>query len=386
MGSSRGPLIAIVAGETSGDQLGAGLTAQLKLDYPQARIFGIGGPKMQALGFESLYEMDDISMIGLEGVFTKLPKIIRIRRALINHFLETKPDVFIGIDVPDFNLGLEKKLTNSSINCIHYVSPTIWAWRSSRIKTIKQAVKHMLVLFPFEVEIYKKHEVPVTFVGHPIANELDLVADQQSCRETLGLNPSGLLVAMLPGSRQSEIQRHAHLFLETAQSISQRHTSAEFVISAVNQNAATYLENIVNKDFQDLNIRVISTNVRNLISASDLVLAASGTVTLETALMQKPLVMAYKVSWLSELMVKCFSKVEYYAMPNFLLDTPLVPEFVQDKATVENLAVALSNYIESEDDRTNISNEFKQLKELLSVNSNVIAANVVKTYLGNLSK
>ena len=189
--------IAVVAGEASGDQLGAGLIKQLKNVYTDIECYGVGGPLMQEQGFNSLYEMDDISMIGLEGVFTKLPEIIKIRRQLINRFSSDAPDVFIGIDVPDFNLGLEKKLTGKGITCIHYVSPTIWAWRGYRIKTIKKAIAHMLVLFPFETKIYQKHGVPVTFVGHPIADEVDSVADQPACRSRLKIPNDAEVIALL---------------------------------------------------------------------------------------------------------------------------------------------------------------------------------------------
>lgn len=373
--------IAVVAGEASGDQLGAGLINQLKDDYPDAIFYGIGGPLMQQQGFQSLYEMDDISMIGLEGVFTKLPGIIQIRWQLFNQFISDMPDMFIGIDVPDFNIGLEKKLTQHAITCIHYVSPTIWAWRSYRIKTIKKAIAHMLVLFPFEASIYQRHNVPVTFVGHPIADEVDTVADQSICRINFNIKDDCDVIALLPGSRTSEIQRHAGLFIQTAERFAQTYPDTKFIISAINHNAQDYIFQLLEKNKSSSNIQVITQNVREVISASDLVLAASGTVTLETALMGKPLVVAYKVSKISEIMVRMFANVRIYAMPNFLLDKPIIPEFIQQRANVENLSNALIRYMEDETLRNDMINKFIDLKSKLKVDSNKISANVVRTYL-----
>ncbi len=373
--------IALVAGETSGDQLGAGLISRLKDFFPDAVYYGIGGPSMQQAGLQTLYEMEDISMIGLEGAFSKLPKIISIRRSLIRRFITDKPDIFIGIDVPDFNLGLEKKLTQNDIICVHYVSPTIWAWRPNRIHTIKKAVAHMLVLFPFEKKIYDQHQIAATFVGHPIADEVDKVLDQQSCRNKFQIHRDSKVIALLPGSRHSEITRHTELFLETAKALSKEKKNIQFIISAVNKAAEEYINQIVTNKFSYLQLKTVSGDIREVISASDLVLAASGTVTLETALMEKPLVMAYKVSKLSELMVKYFSRVKYYAMPNFLLDEPEIPEFVQDDATVDNLTEALNHYLSNTHHYQNIVNKFKIIKNKLKVDANIVAADVVCSYL-----
>ena len=373
--------IALVAGEASGDQLGAGLICRLRQDHPQAEFYGIGGPLMRQAGFNSLYDMEEISMIGLESVFTKLPGIIGIRRKLAQNLIGEEPDLFVGIDVPDFNLGLESKLASHSITCIHYVSPTIWAWRGFRIKTIKQAVAHMLVLFPFELDIYKSEGVPVTFVGHPVADEVDDVPDQLTCREGLGLKAHNSIIALLPGSRSSEISRHAGLFLETARQLQQQQPQINFVLSAVNQSAFDYLSSLVNNEFQDLNVKIILGQSRKMISASDLVLAASGTITLETALLEKPMVMAYKVSKLSEWMIKAFASVDHYAMPNFLLDTPLIPEFVQDQATATNLSRALLDYYTNPEKCRDLINKFKEVKDELKVNSNDRSAAVVNRFL-----
>ena len=373
--------IAFVAGEASGDQLGAGLIKQLRTLYPDAECYGIGGPLMREQGFESLFDMDEISMIGLEGVFTKLPGIISIRRQLINRFTSDRPDVFVGIDVPDFNLGLEKKLTHNAITCIHYVSPTIWAWRGYRIKTIKQAVAHMLVLFPFEVRLYQEHNIPVTFVGHPIADEVDSVPDQATCRAKFNLCSDSEVIALLPGSRTSEIQRHAQLFIQTAAYLARSRPDTEFIISAVNNDAMTYINKLLESNESDLAIQAVCRNVRQVISASDLVLAASGTVTLETALLGKPMVVAYKVSKISEMMVRLFSNVSTYAMPNFLLDEPLIPEFIQSEASADNLSAALLKYMDNEQLRREIIHKFNNIKDKLKVDSNNISANVLRTYL-----
>lgn len=373
--------IAVVAGEASGDQLGAGLVKQLKILYPDAQCYGIGGPLMKAQGFHSLYDMDDISMIGLEGVINRLPGIIKIRRQLIKRFIADMPDVFIGIDVPDFNLGLEKKLTERAITCIHYVSPTIWAWRGYRLKTIQKAVAHMLVLFPFEAGIYERHNIPVTFVGHPVADEVDRVADKSTCRKRFGLSGDCEVIALLPGSRTSEIHRHAGLFIQTAQRLADSTAGVKFIISAYDRKARDYINQLLDGNRQKPDIQVITQNVREVISASDIVLAASGTVTLETALMGKPLVVAYRVSIISELMVRLFSNVSFYAMPNFLLEKPIVPEFVQQQANPENLSAALTRYLHDDEFKNEITNKFKRIKTILKVDSNKIAAAVVRRYL-----
>ncbi len=336
---------------------------------------------MQEQGFQSLYEMDDISMIGLEGVFSKLPGIIKIRQQLLDRLVSDRPEIFVGIDVPDFNLGLEKRLTQRAITCIHYVSPTIWAWRGYRINTIKKAVAHMLVLFPFETGIYQSHNVPVTFVGHPIADEVDGVADQSTCRKRYNLDDDCEVIALLPGSRTSEIQRHAALFIQTAEHLALSYPDTKFLISAINHNVHEFINQLLEKCSSNLKIQVITKNVRQVISASDLVLAASGTVTLETALMEKPLVVAYKVSKISELMVRLFSNVSFYAMPNFLLDKPIIPEFVQQRANVENLSGALAKFLSDELYKHETIRKFKEIKSKLKVDSNKTSANVVRTYL-----
>lgn len=341
--------IGIVAGEASGDFLGAGLIREIKKRLPTASFEGIGGPQMQTMGCRSLFPMDRLSVIGFEGL-EKYPEILGIRNKLVDHFLSNPPDLFIGVDVPDFNLGLEERLKVAGISTMHYVSPTVWAWRGYRIRKIRRAVDHMLTLFPFEASYYRKHHVPVTFVGHPLADQINDRSSTASMRRALHLPTKGAVVALLPGSRRSELKRHAELFVKTAIWLHKRHSNIHFVAPFVSPaTRAIFEEALYRQGAWFLPVTIVANQSRDAMAAADIVLLASGTATLEAALLKKPMVVTYKMSWLSYLLVLPFLNVKLYALPNILAGRKIVPELMQRDATPEKLGQAVENYFTHRD-------------------------------------
>ncbi len=373
--------IGIVAGEPSGDFIGAGLIDAIKARCPDAMITGICGPRMAAVGAVSMFPMESISVMGLDDLATRLLRIIRTRQRLAKHFINNPPDVFVGIDVPDFNLGLELKLREQGISTVHYVSPTVWAWRSYRIRKIQRAVSHMLTLFPFEAEYYRKHLVPVTFVGHPIADEIDPKVDVLSLRRSFGVNAKQL-VALLPGSRKSELKALGSLFIDVANRLCEQHRDIEFIAPFADDETRIYFNRLLQAREQHLPIRVINGMSRQVIAASDVALLASGTAALEAALLAKPMVVAYKVSWLTGLLVKLFAHVRYFSMPNNLLESPVVPELLQHEATSENLITAVSRFLDDPALRNDVSSRLATIYDSLKQNASERAADLVLDIAG----
>lgn len=369
--------IGVVAGETSGDRLGAGLMGEIRKHIPDARFVGICGPRMQAMGATSLYPMDNISIMGMDGLSQNLLRIVRIRRHLIQYFLNSPPDVFIGIDVPDFNLGLERRLKRASIKTVHYVSPTVWAWRGYRIHKIRRSVSHMLTLFPFEASFYERHNVPVTFVGHPMADEISNMVSPEQCRLELGLPKDQRVVALLPGSRLRELQRHGELFVDTAMWLYTRHPDLRFVAAFVDQAMRDRFECLLRQRATDLPVLCVVDRAREALAASNVAVLASGTAALEAALLAKPMVVTYKVSKVTHLLVRLCAHVDYYSMPNNLLDQPIVPEFIQDEATSGNLGRAVEDYLLDSAKADVLSGKFEQIRSQLRRNANHRAASAV---------
>ncbi len=369
--------IGIVAGEASGDQLGAGLMRELKLRLPGLAFEGIGGPRMQAQGCVSLWDMERLSVIGLEGI-TRLPEVWRIRRRLAAHFLEKRPAVYIGIDAPDFNLAVEARLRAAGITTAHYVSPTVWAWRGYRIHKIHRAVDRMLTLFPFEARYYEERRVPVTFVGHPLADEVPETYDARAVRARLGLPPDGTLVALLPGSRMGELRRHAALFVRTARWLHARHPRLRFVAPFVNMATRAHFEAaLIREGAAGLPITRLLDQSRDAIAAADVALLASGTATLEAALLRKPMVVTYRVSRLSEWLIRLFSHVQMYALPNHLAGRRLVPELLQDDAVPEKLGAAVEVYLEHPEQAESVQKTLADMHRALRQNANARAAEAV---------
>lgn len=375
--ASAGYRIGIVAGEASGDLLGAGLMRELKQRLPQVRFEGVSGPRMRAEGCASLYDIDDISVIGLEGI-ARLPSVLRARRRLGAHFLAVRPALYIGIDAPDFNLPIEQRLRAAGITTIHYVSPTVWAWRGYRLRTIHRAVDHMLTLFPFEARYYQERGVPVTFVGHPLADEIAEAYDVRALRARLGLAPDRTLVALLPGSRVGELKRHAALFVRTARWLHARRPALRFVAPFVSEaTQALFQEALAREGGADLPIVQCLRQSRDALAAADVALLASGTVTLEAALLRKPMVVTYRVSRLSEWLIRLFSHVQMYALPNHLAGGPLVPELLQRDATPEKLGAAVEAYLDHPEQAESVQRALAEMHAALKQNADARAAEAV---------
>ncbi len=338
--------IAMVAGEASGDLLASHLIEALQAHMPEGRFCGIGGPKMQRAGLDAWWPAEQLAVRGYVEVLRHYREISGIRRQLLKRLLADPPDVFIGVDAPDFNLWLETRLKAAGIPTIHFVSPSVWAWRAGRIRHIARAVSQMLCLFPFEPAIYEKHGISVRYVGHPLADIIPLEPDRNAARGRLNLEQDGLVFALLPGSRQSELHYMARTFIETAQALNKRHPQARFLVPLVTRETRTSFENALwQYGAQDLPLTLLFGHAHDALAAADGVLVASGTATLEAALFKKPMVIAYKMSPWSWRLMKRMHLQPWVGLPNILAGRFVVPEFLQDQATPDNLAQALANLV-----------------------------------------
>ena len=370
--------IGIVAGEVSGDQLGSNLIKAIKQHLPDAEFVGIAGPGMIAQGCRSLFSIDSLSVMGFIDVLAKLRHILQIRKQLVDYFIANPPDIFIGVDAPDFNLGVEQRLKQVGIPTVHYVSPTVWAWRGYRIKKIHKSVDHMLTLFPFEASYYHDHNIPVTFVGHPLAELIEEHPDKRAYRERLGLPQDRTLVALLPGSRRSELQRHADVFVQTIQWLHRRHPDYYYVIPFVNAALRSIFHQAIERHgASDVPLTELEGHSRDAMAAADIVLLASGTATMEAALLRRPMVVTYKVSWPNFLLIKFFSHVDLYAMPNNLAGRELVPEYVQSDAVPEKMGAEIVSLLEDESRKKDIVTELGKMYHELKRNASANAATAV---------
>lgn len=375
--------IAMVAGEASGDLLASHLIQALKRRVPDAQFFGIGGPKMEAAGFEVRFPAETLSVHGYVDALRNYREIAGVRNSLKKQLLSERPDVFIGIDAPDFNLGLEGQLRAAGITAIHYVSPSIWAWRGKRIHKIKRCVSHMLALFPFEPAIYQKENVPCTFVGHPLADILPLPGGRKGARERLQIAEGAMVFALLPGSRQGELRHMAGLFIETAKLLQQRFPDCRFLVPfATRQTRDLFEEAIWQAQAQDLPIARLFGHAHDAIMAADGVLVASGTATLEVALCGRPMVITYKVSPTSYRLMKRMGYMPYVGLPNVLSGRFVVPEFLQDDATPENLAQALGNVVVDREVCQRLEAHFAGIQQQLRQGSADRAAEAVLACIG----
>ncbi|MFT5453078.1 MAG: lipid-A-disaccharide synthase [Enterobacterales bacterium] len=337
--------IAIVAGESSGDLLGGDLLQSFRANFPSAQFRGIAGPAMQEQGCESLYAMEELSVIGIWAILKRLPRLLKMRKKLAQQIIDWQPDLFIGIDAPEFNLGLEVKLKAQGINTVHYVSPSVWAWREKRIFKIKAGVDYMLTLFPFETEIYNQHDIPVSCVGHPLAKMLPLEPETAAARQALGLRQTSKILAMLPGSRGSEIKYLGQLFIETAARLKSQQPDLQIVVPLINERRRAQFTQLLKESAPDLDIILIDKRSREVMCAADAIILASGTATLEAMLLKKPMLVAYKVSAFSYAIYSRLIKLQYFSLPNLLTKEPMVPELIQDDATVDNLTKEISNQL-----------------------------------------
>lgn len=354
--------IALVAGEASGDQLGAALIRGLRQYYPNASFEGLGGPRMIAEGFHTLYSMERLAVMGLIEPLKHLPELIRLRRGLRQHFLGWQPAVVVGIDSPDFNLGLERQLRQAGLKTAHYVSPSVWAWRQGRVHKIARAVDLMLTLLPFEAEFYRAHDVPVAYVGHPMADELPLSPDPGAARRALSLTETGPLIALLPGSRRSEVALLGPLFVEVARWCLRRCPELRFVLPAASVERRREIDALL-VAADDLPIKVVDGQSHVAMAAADVVLLASGTTALEAMLLKKPMVVAYKVGWLTHLLLSRLIKTRFVSLPNLLAGRELVPEFLQGRATVENLGESVLDYLQNPQKVTPLCDQFLRLHQ-----------------------
>lgn len=373
-------VFAMVAGEASGDILGAGLVKALKQRYPEARFVGIGGPKMIAEGFESLYPMDRLSVMGLVEVLGRLPELLTIRKELFKTILDLKPDAFIGIDAPDFNLKLERKLKDKGIKAVHYVSPSVWAWREKRVFKIKKSVDLVLCLFPFEVDFYKNYQVPAVCVGHTLADAIPLKTNTQQARIDLSLDADKPVVALLPGSRQGEVSKLGQLFLETALKIKQAKPDVQFVLPAANDDRHTQLVELM-YEFPQLDVKLLNGQSREAMASADVVLMASGTAALEGMLLKKPLVVSYILSGVTAFLVKRMLKQPFVSLPNLLAGKELVPELLQENATVEKLSNSVLHYLNDQSALDDLQKEFVELHQSLRLDADQAAAVAISKLL-----
>ncbi|VVP19507.1 Lipid-A-disaccharide synthase [Pseudomonas fluorescens] len=373
MGSLR---IALVAGEASGDILGAGLMRALKAQHPSVEFIGVGGPLMQAEGLTSYFPMERLSVMGLVEVLGRLRELLKRRKELIATLIAEKPDAFIGIDAPDFNLNIELKLRQAGIKTVHYVSPSVWAWRQKRVLKIREGCDLMLTLFPFEAKFYEEKGVPVRFVGHSLADAIPLQADRAAARAELGL-PDGPLVALMPGSRGGEVGRLGALFLDTAQRLRALRPGVRFVMPCASPERRVQLEELLAG--RDLPVTLLDGKSHLALAACNAVLIASGTATLEALLYKRPMVVAYRLAPLTFWILKRMVKSPYVSLPNLLAQRLLVPELLQDDATVEALAQTLSPLIEGGEEQTR---GFDEIHRTLRLDASNQAADAVLNLIG----
>lgn len=368
--------IAIVAGEASGDLLGGALCKALFDAIPNVQIEGIAGPQMIAAGCEPLHNSEEIAVMGLFEVIKHLPRILAIRKKFLRHLKNNLPDIFIGIDAPDFNLPIEAILKKRGVFTVHYNSPTVWAWRSGRIKKIARAVDLMLTQFPFEAAIYEEHQIPVRYVGHSLADQIPLTCEQQTFRERLNISQQKPIVALLPGSREMEIKRLGPLFLETARWCLTKNSEVEFIIPMVSEKRYAQFQEILSQH-KDLPLTVTLNNAHEVMGASDVVLLASGTATLEALLLQRPMVVAYKLSPLSYWIGKRLINIDQFSLPNILAEKKLVPEFIQDEATVENLGHAVMERLTNNQLRQQLIADYRHIHQGLRREAHIRAAEAI---------
>ena len=368
--------IGIVVGEASGDILGAALISELRKLYPNAEFSGIGGPRMLELGFHSYFPQDRLAVMGLIEPLKRLPELLRIRKFLREHFIANPPAVFIGVDSPDFTISLERSLKEKGIKTVHYVSPSVWAWRQKRIFKIAKSVDLMLTLLPFEAAFYEKHNVPVEFVGHHLADELPEHVDKFQARRELGIPEHARVVALLPGSRASEVERMGSLFMHTAVFCLEQDPDLLFYIPAANSDRYRQLHLQLN-DYVDFSLQLFNGNSHKVMAAADVVLLASGTVTLEAMLLKKPMVVAYKMAPLTFKILSWLVKTPYISLPNLLAGKALVPELLQDQATPEKLSAAVMNYFENPEETQQLINTFAKMHGTLKRDASARAATAI---------
>ncbi|WP_279085048.1 lipid-A-disaccharide synthase, partial [Gilliamella apis] len=367
--------IALVAGETSGDILGAGLIRTLKKHHPNIKFVGIAGPLMQAEGCQAWYEMEELSVMGIVEVLGRLRRILAIRRDITKRLIDLKPDVFIGIDAPDFNLSLEGKLKQAGIKTIHYVSPSVWAWKQKRVFKIKRNTNLILAFLPFEKAFYDKFDVPCRFIGHKMADDIPLEPDQTAMRQQLGIPVDCQCLALLPGSRHAEVTLLSEPFLKAAQLLRDKLPDLHIVVPLVNSKRRVEFEQIKAEIAPELKVQLLDGHAREAMIASNAAILASGTVALECMLAKCPMVVGYKMKAFTFWLAKKLIKTAYVSLPNILAGKEIVPELLQHDCTPENIANHVLPFLEG--DNTELKATFLALHKQIRCNADEQAAQAV---------
>lgn len=376
-------LITLVAGEASGDQLGAALIRAIQKSRPDARFAGIGGPLMKATGMDTWWGSEQLSVMGLFEVVQHIPRLLGLKRQLFERLLDAKPDVFIGIDAPDFNLRIEKKLKANAIPVIHYVSPTVWAWRSGRVKSIARATDRVMCLFPFEPAYYAQQDVAADYTGHPLADEIPLKVDTLHARSELDIHTNGPCIALLPGSRLAEVEKLSVPMLDAALILTRSYPGIRFLMPAATE--------LIRKNFKAdllaypaIDCSVFSTRSKEVMAAADVVICASGTATLEVMLVNRPMVVCYRLAGMTYNLAKWFKLVKsrYFSLPNILASESLVPELLQHEVNGQNIAMEVSRWLDHPEKCNALQQRFDLLHEQLKIDAADTAAGVVLQHLG----
>ncbi|MDK9738579.1 lipid-A-disaccharide synthase [Vibrio sp. D404a] len=378
--SERPLRVGIVVGELSGDTLGEGFMKAIQEQYPNAEFVGIGGPKMKALGCESLFEMEELAVMGLVEVLGRLPRLLKVKAELVKYFTSNPPDVFIGIDAPDFNLRLELDLKNAGIKTVHYVSPSVWAWRPKRIFKIDKATDLVLAFLPFEKAFYDKYNVACEFVGHTLADAIPLEPNQAEARELLGLEQDKKWLAVLPGSRGGEMKLIAQPFIETCQRIHEKYPDIGFVVAAVNETRKQQFTEIWKATAPELDFVIVQDTARNVITAADSVLLASGTVALECMLLKRPMVVGYKVNKLTGYIVKKLAITEFVSLPNILAGEEIVKEHILEECHPDFLFPSVDAMLSR--DNSALIERFTEMHHWIRKDADKQAANQVLKLIG----
>lgn len=374
--------IAIIAGEASGDFLGAGLIRAVRARFPQVRFEGIAGPRMVAAGCETLYPMERLAVIGLWETLRRYSELRGVRRRLIKQFLDDPPDLFVGVDAPDFNLSLELALHRAGIPTVHYASPQVWAWRKYRLPKIRRAVDMMLTLFPFEEDFFREHGIEARFVGHPLADSIAHDTNQNLARSRLGLPSEAEIVAILPGSRLSEVSRLAEPMVGAAHWLSARRPGVRFVVPLVNKQVRERFQQALDAIGGRCEMQLLCGDARSAMAAADAVLLASGTASLEAMLLERPMVITYRLSRLSWWIADIVVNVPFAGLPNLLAGKALVPELLQDEASAEKLGAALLGFLENPERAEALKREFRRIHGILRNNADERAADAVLEVMG----
>lgn len=373
--------IGILAGEASGDLLGAKLIHALRERHPNLQVEGVGGAAMIAAGCNSLFDMERLAVMGFVEPLLRLPDLIKLRHDIYQHFIANPPDIFIGIDAPDFNLGLEFKLRQAGIPIVHYVSPSVWAWRQYRIHKIAKSVDLMLTLLPFEAEFYERHQVPVRYVGHPLADQIPLQPDKMAARRALCLDEHATYVALLPGSRKQEVRFMSEPFLLAAKQAHEQRPDLRFITSHINEQRYQEFYDAYQRYAPTLPLQFFTRRSPDVMAAADVVVVTSGTATLETMLFKKPMIIAYRMSRFTYQLAKLLVKTPYAGLPNLLANQQLVPELIQDQVTPDAISELILDYLDHPEKVQMLQSKYLHLHHMLQSPSAHVLADAVLSVL-----